>query len=111
MRLTNGARSEATHQAWNQTRSLETPNENTKANVEVYSKNKVERRNLMKECGTLPKGLKLFLYLWEEVPDQLEPQNPNRPSDNGINHKIASMVFDLKSHDPGITLVTFPPYP
>jgi hypothetical protein len=59
----------------------------------------------------LPKGLKLFLYLWEGVPDRLEPQNPNRPSDNGSNHKLASMVFDLISHDSSITLVTFPPYP
>ena len=64
----------------------------------------------MEEWGTLPKGLKLFLYLWERIFGCLLSQNPNRPSDNKTNHKLASMVFDLMSHDSNITLVTFPPY-
>ena len=41
----------------------------------------------------------------------LEPQNPNQPSENETNHKLASMVFDLMSHDSSITLETFMPYP
>jgi hypothetical protein len=64
----------------------------------------------MEEWGTLPKGLKLFLDLWERVPGCLLSQNPNWPSDNETNHKLASMVLDLMSHDSSITLVTFPPY-
>ena len=65
----------------------------------------------MDEWGTLPKGRKLFLYLWEGVFVCLAPQNPNRLSDNKTNHKIAIMVFHLMSHDCNITMVTFPPYP
>ena len=65
----------------------------------------------MEEWGTLPKELKLFLYLWERVPCYLEPQNHNRPSDNTTHHKLTSVFFNLMSHDSSITLVTFPPYP
>ena len=65
----------------------------------------------MEVWGTLPKGLKLFLHLWERVSSYLKSQNPNGPSDNETNHKLASMVSDLMSHDSSITLVTFPPIP
>ena len=57
-----------------------------------------------------PRGSNSY-YTCPRVPGCLEPQNPNRPSDNGTNHKIASMVLDLMSHDSTITLVTFLPYP
>ena len=65
----------------------------------------------MKEWGTLPKELKIFLYLWERVHDCLKPKKPNQPNDNKANHKLASMVSDIMSHDTGITLVTIPPCP
>jgi len=65
----------------------------------------------MEEWGTLPKGLKLFLYLWERVHGCLELENPTRPNDNGTNHKLAFMSSNLMGHDSSITLVTFPPYP
>ena len=73
--------------------------------------NEVARKNPNEGVRyTLSKELKLFLYLWEKVPSCLESQNPIWPSDNKTNHKLASIVFDLMSHDSSTTLVTFPPY-
>ena len=50
-------------------------------------------KSLMKEWFTMPKGLKLFLYLCERVHGCWEPQNPNWPSDNGTNYALAFHGF------------------
>jgi hypothetical protein len=90
---------------------LENTNWKHKSRSGSLSNNGVEKKKtLMEEWCTLPKGLKLFLYLWERIPGCIESQSPNGPSDNETNHKLTSMVFELMSHDSSITLdLTFPP--
>ena len=97
-RLTSDARSEATHKAW----SLKAKHKAWKHKNRNISLGQEWGReeNPMEEWGTLPNGLKL-LYSWARVHVYFEPQSLNRLSDNGTNHKLASIIFNL------MTLVYF----
>ena len=97
---------EATHWGPIQTRSLNTQEQKRKLGAWMG-----REKTPMNEWGTLPKGIKLFLYLWERVLGCLEHQNPNRPSENETIHELAYMILNLMSHDYSITLVTFLSYP